>query len=138
LWICLYIIREHLQLSAVCWLINGYRTFSLWWPCCSLEVICGFHISFLSKITPRYLILGSQGILLPYSFKLPGVLGRRLVKSTDELFWGFNLIFHFSPHFWISLRWAWIFCVIVSISLELEYIALSSAYSATSVFLTSL
>lgn len=114
-------------------MINEYSIFSLWYPCCSLEVICGFQVNFLSRTTPRYFILGDQGILLPYKFKLPGVFGRRLEKSTAVLLWGFNIIFHLSPYFWISFRWAWIFWVIVSVSLALEYIALSSAYSATSV-----
>lgn len=56
--------REHLQLNEVYRSINWYRIFSFRYHCCNLELICGFCVNFLSKITPRSLKLGDQGILL--------------------------------------------------------------------------
>lgn len=89
----------HSTLSGVRRFIIGDSLHNLIFVLSTIAFTWGFHVSLLSKSTPRYFI-GEiyQGIFVPKIVISWGFLGRRSVKILQLLLWGFILILQLWVH----------------------------------------
>ena len=97
-----------------------------------LAFMCIFHISFLSRWSPRYFtnFLTGMGVLWKFT---GGQVSHHLVNVTCADLVGFTLILHCSSQCWSRLRWCWSFSVVHTGSGSDDSMAVSSANVAMSV-----